>query len=133
MTTIAETIPYNISTNLKKKESRLRVISPTIDNHLDENLIKFLSEYTNLVDRNSKIIRSNILEDLNSFHKNGIQSIINFSRINDVRYIQQYFKLLNAKLPIGGLYIGWTDFRPGWSEIDERKSPSRQHQSFHQL
>ena len=106
MTTIAEKIPYNISTHIDRIDNELRFISPTVDNHLDENLVEFLSKYTSLIERNSKIIRSNVLEDLNSFYKNGIQSIINLSRINDVRYMHQYLKEMNSKLSIGGYCIG---------------------------
>ena len=72
-------LPKRISTAIPTaiNNRKISVISPAIDSHLDENLIEFLSKYTNLVDRNSIIIRSNVLEDLNSFYKNGIQSIIN--------------------------------------------------------
>jgi len=106
MTTIAEKVPYNIATHIAEEDIELKVVSSKISSHFDEELIEFLSRYISLADQTSKIIRSNKLKDLDSIYKHRIQSIINLSKINDVRYLQQYFRLLNTKLQNGNLFIG---------------------------
>lgn len=107
MTTIAEKIPYEISSHINNRTgNEFKVIAPSKENQFNEELVEFLSRYISLSNQTSKIIRTNILEDLNSFYKNGIQSIINLSRMNDVRYVHQFLREMNSKLSIGGIYVG---------------------------
>lgn len=106
MTTIAEKIPYNIATQIDRKDVKLKIVPLKGNNHFDDELIEFSSKYVSLTDRTSKIIRSNELDDFNSIYKHMDQSIINLSKINDIRYLQQYFRLLNTKLQDGNLFIG---------------------------
>ena len=106
MTTIAQKIPYNISTQFNREQKKVEVIPHKVEDNINEETVKFLSKFSNLTDGTSKIIFSNVLDDLNTFYKNGIQSIVNLSRINDVRYIHQFLKEMNSKLSIGGYYIG---------------------------
>lgn len=106
MTTIAEKIPYNVATQIAEKNVELKLVHSRVSSHFDEELIEFLSKYVSLSDRTTKIIRSYEIDKLNSIHKQRVQSIINLNRINDVRYIQQYFRLINTKLQNGNLFIG---------------------------
>jgi len=106
MTTIAEKIPYSVTPYITDKDIELKIIPSKVSKHNDDDLIDFLSKYINLADQTSKIIRSSTQEDLNSISKDKVKAIINLNKINDVRYLQQYFKLLNTKLQIGGLFIG---------------------------
>ncbi len=106
MTTIAEKIPYEVSSRTNNWGEEIETTSTINKNQLTKDLVKFISNYITLDNHNSKVIESNHLSDLNTFYKNGIESIINLSRLNDVRYIHQFLTEMNSKLSIGGYYIG---------------------------
>jgi lipopolysaccharide/colanic/teichoic acid biosynthesis glycosyltransferase len=46
--------------------------------------------------------RFNILNQPDDFYHN----VINLKRINDIQYINKFFEAVNAKVPVGGIFIG---------------------------
>lgn len=43
--------------------------------------------------------------DIENQPENTFDTVINLKRINDTRYINKFFETVNAKLPVGGIYI----------------------------
>lgn len=65
----------------------------------------FITNYVNLEDPNTLV-----LSTTNSFnllnHGKQVNSVVNFSKVNNIRYINKFFEAVNHQLQIGCLYVG---------------------------
>ncbi len=70
---------------------------------------KFNDYFTKYIDLKSEgvvIVNSKKRSDFDTFLNIDYNSIINFHKINDVRYINKFFEKINSLLPRNGVYIG---------------------------
>ncbi|TAJ12501.1 sugar transferase [Marinilabiliaceae bacterium JC017] len=89
--------PVKLST-VEQKESILRELDISIYDYLTQHLIP---------ERQSvKVLVTNSIEDLRKESFKDIRSFVNLQRINDVRWLNNYFATVNIKLPDAGLFIG---------------------------
>ncbi|MDV7395945.1 hypothetical protein RZS08_31425, partial [Arthrospira platensis SPKY1] len=60
------------------------------------------------LDNKTQIFSTNTLFNLESIESHP-KSIVNLKRVNDFRGINRYFRLVNKKLPTGGLFISFVE------------------------
>ncbi len=77
------------------------------------NILNFLSDYIDVRDRNQTIFLNTCqLDDIKRHHQlNELlgcrqRNIVNFHRINDIRWINKFFEEVNKSLPVDGVFIG---------------------------
>ena len=83
-----------------------------IDSHIlkiaegDEKLLSFLSSHIDIYSDSSYITATSTKFNIEKLKKSQYSSIVNFKKINDVRYINKFFEAVNLSLPINGIYFG---------------------------
>lgn len=89
--------------NFKNKH---KLIETFIREGYGEDVYAFLLQYINfehqanlLIDTSSRL---NIIKEARS----SFETIVNLKRVNDIRYVNKFFEAVNAKLPVGGTFIG---------------------------
>lgn len=70
-----------------------------------QKVLDFLREHLDLSNPSNLVVatttRFNILNQIGLF-----ESVVNLRRINDIRYLNKFFEAVNARLPVGGTFIG---------------------------
>lgn len=89
---------------LRKKNAKKEPTQTTSNADLADN--DFISKFIDLRDEGVFLLDSDKSKDFDVFLNLQYNSIINFHRINDVRYINKYFEKVNSLLPSNGIYIG---------------------------
>lgn len=72
----------------------------------DEGFNDYLPKFIDLKSEGVVFVNSKKSTDFDIFLNIKYNSIINFQRINDIRYINKYFEKINNLLPEDGAYIG---------------------------
>jgi len=91
----------NISELKKKLKDKYLVGYDNLYDFLNENI-----ELNNIDEKNSLIIRSSDIYNINILQENKLDFFINLHQINDLRRINEYFIELNKKVCQGGIVIG---------------------------
>ena len=81
-----------------KREQALLVEIP-------ENVFNYVFSYAHIESEETLIVNTTSRFNITTQFKTQFESIVNFKRINDIRYLNKFFESVNAKLPVGGLYI----------------------------
>jgi lipopolysaccharide/colanic/teichoic acid biosynthesis glycosyltransferase len=76
-----------------------------LKNEIGEDAYKFLLHYAAIDSPNTLIIATTTRFNIDAQIQHQFECILNIRRVNDFRYINKYFESVNAKLPVGGLYI----------------------------
>lgn len=71
-----------------------------------DDLKYYFKEFIDENDQNTVIVNSKDRVDFDVFLNLKYNSIVNFHKINDIRYINKYFEKVNSLLPDQGLFIG---------------------------
>ena len=103
----AEKLAYQKNKSLFEKISNLKVF-------------KYLENYIDFSNQNQLIISSSNSIELERVEE--IESIINLQKINDIRYINKHFEIINSKLPVGGVFAGCLET---FSARNSKKSVSK--------
>ncbi len=80
-----------------------------------EAVYRFVSEYVNVELDTTELFKTTTRFNIERLKNDGTKSIVNFSRINDVKNINSLITAVNTKLPNGGSFIGCVE------TIDQRK------------
>ncbi|MBA7587260.1 hypothetical protein ES708_29282 [subsurface metagenome] len=81
-------------------------IRDNIISECGKNALDFFVKNTNGNTKNTLLLSTTSLFNIKSQPENRYQSIFNLKRINDIRYINQFFETANSKLPLNGTFIG---------------------------
>lgn len=85
---------------------RLASLKKPIVEETSENVYNFIRSSIRLEAHQTLVLatttRFNISNQPDDFYHN----IINLKRINDIQYINKFFEAVNAKIPVGGIFIG---------------------------
>lgn len=93
-------------------------IQPKYDFRLREEYLKneigveaynYLVNYAAIDSPNTLIIASTTRFNIDAHIQHQFECILNVKRVNDFRYINKYFESVNAKLPVGGLFIDFLE------------------------
>ncbi|MCB9211453.1 MAG: sugar transferase [Ignavibacteriales bacterium] len=78
-----------------------------ISEEKDEKTIDdYLGNFIDMEDNDVVVVNSRKRTDFDVFLNINYKTIINFHRINDVKFINKYFEKVNSLLPQNGIYIG---------------------------
>jgi lipopolysaccharide/colanic/teichoic acid biosynthesis glycosyltransferase len=83
--------------------------------NIDPNILNFISDYMNLQEKSTKILKTSIRFNVDVLEDNPTRNLVNFKKINDIRWINKFFQSVNTKLPKDGIFIGCVESK------DERK------------
>jgi hypothetical protein len=68
--------------------------------------LNYISRYINVEERKNLIISGSSIFEIEKEENTFFNSIVNLSRLNDVRRINKFLESVNAKLHNGGLFLG---------------------------
>ena len=99
---------------LNKSENKQLDIEVLLKKELNisEEILFFIKKYINLDSNSSYITATSTNFNINKLQNNTYSSIINFKKINDIRYINKFFESINSKLSKSGLYFGKVETYP---------------------
>jgi lipopolysaccharide/colanic/teichoic acid biosynthesis glycosyltransferase len=84
--------------DFKQREEYLR-------NEIGEEAFRYINHYAAIDSPNTLVIATTTRFNIDAQIQHVFECIINVRRVNDFRYINKYFESVNAKLPIGGIFI----------------------------
>ena len=113
---------------LNRKETQLRTQETTLSadqeilirdislsaKHLKKDIIKecgelayeYIDYHADLLNPRNLVIATTTRFNILYQPENYLTGVINLKRINDIRYVNKFFETVNAKLPVGGKFIG---------------------------
>jgi lipopolysaccharide/colanic/teichoic acid biosynthesis glycosyltransferase len=69
----------------------------------------YIKNYAAFDSPNTLIVETTTTFNINAHIQKQFECVVNIRRVNDFRYINKYFEAVNAKLPIGGIYIDYLE------------------------
>jgi lipopolysaccharide/colanic/teichoic acid biosynthesis glycosyltransferase len=85
----------------------LKLREDYLKNEIGLEAFNFMVSYAALDSPNTLIVSSTTSFNIDAQIQPAFECIVNVQRVNDFRYINKYFESVNAKLPIGGLFIDY--------------------------
>jgi lipopolysaccharide/colanic/teichoic acid biosynthesis glycosyltransferase len=78
-----------------------------LKNEIGDEAFRYIVNYAAIDSPNTLVIATTTRFNIDAQLQQDFECIINVRRVNDFRYINKYFESVNAKLPVGGLFIGF--------------------------
>ncbi len=72
---------------------------------IGEEAFNYVVNYAAIDSPNTLVIATTTRFNIDAQIQHSFECILNVRRVNDFRYINKYFESVNAKLPVGGLFI----------------------------
>lgn len=76
----------------------------------------FIQSYADLSSESTHVFKTNLVFPLELLATNGNRAIVNLTKINDTRGINDFFKVVNSRLELNGVFIGCFE-----SQLQRRK------------
>ena len=70
---------------------------------------KFLAKYADVKSSSTRLMITTTAFNVANLDEGDVQAIINLKKINDIRFVNKFQEAINAKLPMGGIYIGFVE------------------------
>jgi len=74
-------------------------------NEIGDEAYNYIQHYAALDSLNTLVVSTTTRFNIDAQIQQSFECIINIRRVNDFRYINKYFESVNAKLPVGGIFI----------------------------
>lgn len=71
-----------------------------------ERVYRFINYFVNLKSRKKLIVSTTNQFNIEKHQNTSLEYIVNLTRINDIRYVNQFFHTVNKKLVTGGVFVG---------------------------
>jgi lipopolysaccharide/colanic/teichoic acid biosynthesis glycosyltransferase len=78
-----------------------------LKNEIGEEAFNYVVNYAAIDSPNTLVIATTTRFNIDAQIQHSFECILNIRRVNDFRYINKYFESVNAKLPVGGLFIDY--------------------------
>ncbi len=92
---------------LKNSFNTQNELQIAIKNESDKDVYNYIASHIDLCENlNYTIFTTHNKSYVDTIDFNNIKSIINFRKLNSLKYINKHFKSVNSLLPLGGIYIG---------------------------
>ena len=88
--------------NFKLREEYLK-------NEIGDEAFQYIVHYSAIDSPNTLVIATTTRFNIDAQIQHSFECIINVRRVNDFRYINKYFESVNAKLPVGGIFIDFLE------------------------
>ncbi|MBN1145414.1 MAG: sugar transferase [Bacteroidales bacterium] len=76
-----------------------------LKNEIGEEAFNFVVNYSAIDSSNTLITATTTSFNIDAQIQHEFECILNVKRVNDFRFVNKFFESVNAKLPVGGLYI----------------------------
>lgn len=71
-----------------------------------ERVYRFINYFVNLKSRKKLVVSTTNQFNIEKHQNSSLDFIVNLTRINDIRYVNQFFQVVNEKLVKEGIFIG---------------------------
>lgn len=105
--TAAEPVPQPVLPVIKQVRYDFKIRESYLKGEIGEEACRFVYHYAAIDSPNTLIIATTTRFNIDAQIQQSFECILNVKRINDFRYINKYFESVNAKLPPGGVFIGF--------------------------
>jgi lipopolysaccharide/colanic/teichoic acid biosynthesis glycosyltransferase len=103
----------NGAANTMQRPGKKRPISHTLTQQRENALLleiskpvfNFIFQYAPVNSNQTLIVSTNSRFNIEMQLQPEFEAIVNLERINDVRYLNKFFEAVNAKLPVGGIFV----------------------------
>jgi lipopolysaccharide/colanic/teichoic acid biosynthesis glycosyltransferase len=89
---------FPVRYDFKQREDYLR-------SEIGEEAFRYILHYSAIDSTKTLVIATTTRFNIDAQIQQSFDCIINVRRVNDFRYINKYFESVNAKLPVGGIFI----------------------------
>lgn len=93
------------ATGVPIDQERLKAIEDSIVEELGYNVFQYFNRVLHLGDSSTLVLSTTTVFNVDSQPSNSYTTIANLKRVNDIRRINKFFEGVNAKLPVGGLFV----------------------------
>jgi lipopolysaccharide/colanic/teichoic acid biosynthesis glycosyltransferase len=76
---------------------------------IGDEAYRYIVHYSAIDSPNTLVIATTTRFNIDAQIQQSFECIINVRRVNDFRYINKYFESVNAKLPVGGIFIDFLE------------------------
>ena len=90
-------------------DEELKSREEAILNEISLNAYEFIFNYAAFDSPNTLIVSTTSRFNIDTLLKQDFEAIVNLKRINDIRRINKFFEAVNAKLPVGGIFIDFVE------------------------
>ena len=80
-------------------------ITELIINEVGEETYQFINSYIDFDEGDTVLTKTTTRFNIDKIPGSEFNNIVNLKRINDIRRINKFFESVNAKIPVGGIYI----------------------------
>lgn len=100
-------LPEKSIQKFKSTKTSLSIIRESkLFSKINKNVLEFISNYVDLHDKKSLFLETSSHFNIEMLSFSNFNSIVNFRRLNDIRFINKFFEAVNKKLTKGGIIIG---------------------------
>ncbi len=83
----------------------------------------FMNRYVNIDDERTFVVSTTTRFNIDNQPNGAYDNIVDLHKINDIRYMNKFFESVNAKIPMGGLFIGFAETKNMRKERFREKYP----------
>lgn len=77
-----------------------------VQEQVGREAVEFLSKYVNIESPETFVVATTTRFNILKIPLEQYKTIVNLSKLNDIRWINKFLESVNSKLPIGGIYAG---------------------------
>jgi lipopolysaccharide/colanic/teichoic acid biosynthesis glycosyltransferase len=81
-------------------------VRETIKQECGEGGLSFITDNTKYNSNETLVVSTTSAFNIEAQPEKKYKGIINLKRINDIRFLNKFFKTVNSKIPVGGIFIG---------------------------
>ena len=71
----------------------------------DDEVLKLIRDHVDILDESTQVVATTTIYNIRKLPETRLKSLVNLLRINDIRRINKFLEVVNARLPMGGTYI----------------------------
>ena len=83
--------------------------SDTIKKEIGAEAFSFIAKYGTIYSKESFVTATSTLFNILKLPEHKYNTLINIKKINDARYVNKFFEVVNSKLEVGGLFINFVE------------------------
>jgi len=84
-------------------------VSNTIKKEIGAAALSFIAKYCNIYSKECFVTATTTLFNILKLPEQKYNTLINIKKINDARYVNKFFEVVNSKLEVGGLFINFVE------------------------
>ncbi len=119
-----EKLSSNDGTNYMENGNGIEIIKELLVTEIGETAHAYLHKNIDLSNNVTMLQSTSTRFNVEKINLNKFKNIVNIKRVNDIRWLNKFFEVVNSKLPIDGIFIGCVETKRERKARILRKSPS---------